>query len=81
MPDQKTSEVFNPSDGTWCTVDDIWPFSRAMNFAVQVMGDDRLCTVVDWGESSIKMRDARGERHHVGSVPSRVLVQQNHTKC
>ncbi|XP_057476454.1 F-box/kelch-repeat protein At1g16250-like isoform X2 [Actinidia eriantha] len=73
MPDQKTSEVFNPSDGTWCTVDDIWPFSRAMNFTVQVMGDGRVYTVVDWGESSIKMWDARGEWHHVGSVPSVVL--------
>lgn len=74
LPDQKTSEVFNPSDSTWCTVDDIWPFSRAMHFAVQVMGDDRVYTVVDWGESSIKTRDAaHGEWHHVGSVPPVVL--------
>lgn len=74
LPDQKTSEVFDPLDTTWCTVDDIWPFSRAMHFAVQVMGDDRVYTVVDWGESSIKTRDTeKSEWQHVGSVPPVVL--------
>lgn len=70
LPEQKTSDVYNPSDRKWCTVDDIWPFSRAMQFAVQVMSDDRVYTVIDWGESSIKTRDTeKGEWHHVGSVP------------
>ncbi|XP_059632058.1 F-box/kelch-repeat protein At1g16250 [Cornus florida] len=74
LPDQTTSEVFNPSDRTWCTVDDIWPFSRAMHLAVQVIGDDQVYTVVDLGESSIKTRDTEnGEWRHVGSVPSVVL--------
>ncbi|XP_048321547.1 F-box/kelch-repeat protein At1g16250 isoform X2 [Ziziphus jujuba] len=74
LPDQNTSEVFDPSDGTWCTVEDIWPFSRAMQFAVQVIEDDRIYTVVDWGESLIKTRDTeKGEWQNVGSVPSVVL--------
>ncbi|KAA8519503.1 hypothetical protein F0562_013759 [Nyssa sinensis] len=73
LPGQNTSEVFDPSDGTWCKVDDIWPFSRAMHLAFQVMGDDQVYTVVDWGESSIKTRDTGGEWRDVGSVPSVVL--------
>lgn len=43
LPEQKTSDVFNPLERTWYTVDDVWPFSRAMHFAVQVMTDDRSC--------------------------------------
>ncbi|XP_009359825.2 F-box/kelch-repeat protein At1g16250 [Pyrus x bretschneideri] len=71
LPDQNTSEVFTPSDGTWRTVEDIWPFSRAMQFAAQVIGDNRIYTVVDWGESLIKTRDTeKGEWYTVGSVPS-----------
>lgn len=71
LPDQNTSEVFSPSDGTWRTVEDIWPFSRAMQFAVQVIGDNRVYTVVDWGESLIKTRDTeKGEWYNIGSVPS-----------
>ncbi|XP_068334001.1 F-box/kelch-repeat protein At1g16250-like [Pyrus communis] len=71
LPDQNTSEVFTPSEGTWCTVEDIWPFSRAMQFAVQVIGDNQIYTVVDWGESLIKTRDTeRGEWYNIGSVPS-----------
>lgn len=74
LPDQNTSEVFDPSDGTWCTGEDIRPFSRAMQFAVQVIGDDQVYTVVDWGESLIKKRDTeKGEWYSVGSVPSVVL--------
>lgn len=79
LPDQSTSEVFNPSDGTWCTVEDIWPFSRAMQFAVQVIGDDRVYTVVDWGESLIKTRDSeQGRWYDIGSVPSVIL--QDHSR-
>lgn len=74
LPDQNTSEVFDPSNKTWCTVEDIWPFSRAMQFAVQVIDDDRIYAVVDWGESLIKTRDTeKGEWHNLGSVPSVVL--------
>jgi hypothetical protein len=74
LPDQKTSEVFSPSDRKWCTVEDIWPFSRAMQFAVQVIGDDRVYTVVDWGESLIKTRNTdKGDWYNVGLVPSVVL--------
>ncbi|XP_063939361.1 F-box/kelch-repeat protein At1g16250 [Daucus carota subsp. sativus] len=70
LPEQKTSDVFDPSERTWYTVDDVWPFSRAMHFAVQVMTDDLVYTVVDWGESCIKSRDTeKGEWRHVGSVP------------
>ncbi|KAJ4722697.1 Kelch repeat-containing F-box family protein [Melia azedarach] len=72
--EQNTSELFDPSNGTWCTVEDTWPFSRAMQFAVQVMEDGRLYTVVDWGESLIKTRDnEKGEWYNVGSVPSVIL--------
>ncbi|OVA13501.1 Kelch repeat type 1 [Macleaya cordata] len=79
LPDQNTSEVFNPSDRTWQTVEDVWPFSRAMQFAVTVVGDDRVYTVVDWGESSIKTRDTdQGEWYNVGSVPPVLLP--DHTR-
>ncbi|KAG6667804.1 F-box/kelch-repeat protein At1g16250 isoform X1 [Carya illinoinensis] len=74
LTDQRTFEVFSPSNRTWCIVDDIWPFSRAMQFAVQVIGDDRVYTVVDWGDSFIRTRDTeQGEWYDVGSVPPVVL--------
>ncbi|KAJ8755453.1 hypothetical protein K2173_019251 [Erythroxylum novogranatense] len=74
LRDVNTSQVFDPNSKTWCTVEDVWPFSRAMQFAVQVMSDDRVYTVVDWGESLIKTRDREGgEWYNVGSVPSVVL--------
>ncbi|WRX23651.1 Kelch repeat type 1 - like 10 [Theobroma cacao] len=74
LAEQTPSEIFDPSNETWCTVDDIWPFSRAMQFAVQVMGNDQVYTVVDWGESLIKARDpVRGEWITVGAVPPVVL--------
>ncbi|MBA0668639.1 hypothetical protein Goklo_001530 [Gossypium klotzschianum] len=70
LAEQNPSEIFDPSNKTWCTVNDIWPFSRAMQFAVQVMGDDQVYTVVDWGESLVKTRDSlRGEWYNVGAVP------------
>lgn len=74
LAEQNTSEVFSPSKKKWCTVEDIWPFSRAMHFAVQVMGDDQVYAVVDWGESLVKTRDTeKGEWYNVGSVPSVLL--------
>lgn len=74
LPELNTSEVFSQSEGTWCTMEDVWPFSRAMQFAVQVIGDNRVYTVVDWGESLIKTRDTeKGEWYNIGSVPSVVL--------
>lgn len=74
LAEHNPSEIFDPSNKTWCTVEDIWPFSRAMQFAVQVMGDDKVYTVVDWGESLIKTRDSRrGEWYNVGAVPPVVL--------
>ncbi|PIA40756.1 hypothetical protein AQUCO_02400075v1 [Aquilegia coerulea] len=74
LPEQNKSEVFSPLDRTWNTVEDLWPFSRAMQFAVTVVGNDRVYTVVDWGESSIKTREAdEGEWYNVGSVPPVVL--------
>ncbi|KAL6190732.1 hypothetical protein ACLB2K_037126 [Fragaria x ananassa] len=74
LRDHNTSAVFSLSDGTWCTMEDIWPFSRSMQFAVQVIGDNRVYTVVDWGESLIKTRDTeKGEWYNLGSVPSVVL--------
>lgn len=74
LPDLNTSEVFSLSEGTWCTMEDVWPFSRTMQFAVQVIGDNRVYTVVDWGESLIKTRDTeKGEWYNIGSVPSVVL--------
>ncbi|KAM4127211.1 hypothetical protein ACJW30_02G073000 [Castanea mollissima] len=74
LPDQKTSEVLSPADRNWCTVEDIWPFSREMQFAAQVIRDDRVYTVVDLGESLIKTRYTdKGEWHNVGSVPSVIL--------
>ncbi|KAL0651464.1 hypothetical protein Bca4012_094155 [Brassica carinata] len=77
--EQSFSEVFNPLEMSWSTVEDIWPFSRAMQFAVQVMKSDRVYTIVDWGESLIKTRDTdEGEWYNVGSVPSVVLA--NHPR-
>jgi hypothetical protein len=74
LPDHKTSEVFDPKDKKWRTVEDIWPFSRAMHLGVQIMKDNRVYTVVDWGESSIKTRDSeKGDWQHVGLVPPVVL--------
>src|SRR5262249_3745342 len=74
------SQVFDPSNKTWCTVEDIWPFSRAMQFAVQVMGNSQVYTVVDWGESLIKTRNSEeGEWYNIGSVPSVILP--NHTRA
>ncbi|XP_030475892.1 F-box/kelch-repeat protein At1g16250 [Syzygium oleosum] len=69
--DQNSSEVFWPLSGLWNTVEDNWPFSRAMQVAVQVIKNDRVYTIVDWGESLIKTRDtAKGEWYNVGKVPS-----------
>ncbi|RZC89108.1 hypothetical protein C5167_030799 [Papaver somniferum] len=74
LPDQNPTVIFSPSDKTWHTVEDIWPFSRAMQFAVTVVGDDRVYTVVDWGESSIRTRDRdQGEWYNVGPVPPVLL--------
>lgn len=78
LAELNTSEVFCPANNTWRTVLDIWPFSRAMHFAVQVMGDDQVYTVVDWGESLVKTRDTeKGEWYSVGSVPSVLLPQHS----
>ncbi|OMO62640.1 Kelch repeat type 1 [Corchorus olitorius] len=74
LAEQNPSEIFDPLKQKWRTVDDIWPFSRAMQFAVQVMGHDQVYTVVDWGESLVKTRDpVRGEWYTVGAVPPVVL--------
>lgn len=74
-----TSQVLDPSGKIWSTVEDLWPFSRAMQFAVQTMADGCLYTIVDWGESLIKTRDSEeGEWYDVGSVPSVILP--NHTR-
>ncbi|XP_059283348.1 F-box/kelch-repeat protein At1g16250 [Lycium ferocissimum] len=68
--EQDTSVVFDPSDETWQHVNDIWPFSRAMHLGIQVLDGGQICTVVDWGGSSIKTRDVEnGEWHHRGLVP------------
>ncbi|XP_022719661.1 LOW QUALITY PROTEIN: F-box/kelch-repeat protein At1g16250-like [Durio zibethinus] len=70
LAEQNPSEIFDPSNKTWCTVNNIWPFSRAIQFAVQVMGDDQVYTVVDSGESLVKTRDSvQGEWYNVGAVP------------
>ncbi|CAL1398976.1 unnamed protein product [Linum trigynum] len=80
LSDVNTSQVFDPSNTTWATVEDVWPFSRAMQFAVQVMGDGQVYTVVDWGESLIKTRDSEdGEWYNVGSVPAVIL--NNHARA
>lgn len=80
LSDMNTTQVFNPSNETWCTMEDIWPFSKAMQFAVQVMCDRRVYTVVDWGESLIKTRDSEGgEWFNVGSAPSVILP--DHTQA
>ncbi|KAJ4848813.1 hypothetical protein Tsubulata_049061, partial [Turnera subulata] len=74
LSDANATQVYNVSNKTWCTVEDIWPFSRAMQFAVQVTSDGKVYTVVDWGESLIKTRDLEGsEWYNVGSVPSIIL--------
>lgn len=79
LPDQNKSEVFNPSDKTWHEVENTWPFSRAMQFAVTVAGNGRVYTVFDWGESCIKTRDSDEEEwYNIGSVPPVVLT--NHTR-
>ncbi|XVE62555.1 hypothetical protein DITRI_Ditri06bG0127300 [Diplodiscus trichospermus] len=64
------SEVFDPSNKTWSLVDDIWPFSRAMQFTIQVVDDDKVYTVVDWRDSWIKVRDSLGGPwYNVGFIP------------
>ncbi|TXG71527.1 hypothetical protein EZV62_000106 [Acer yangbiense] len=74
LADRNRSEVFNPLNSTWCIVEDTWPFSRAMQFSVQVIGDAQVYTVVDWGESLIKTRDnEKGDWYNVGSVPPIIL--------
>ncbi|KAJ8543399.1 hypothetical protein K7X08_005922 [Anisodus acutangulus] len=68
--EQNTYVVFDPSDATWRSVNDIWPFSRAMHLGIQVLDGGHICTVVDWGGSAIKTRDVEnGEWHHRGLVP------------
>lgn len=72
--EQETSVVFDPSDETWLSVDDTWPFSRAMHLGIQVLDGGHICTVVDWGGSSIKTRDMDNrEWHHRGLVPPVIL--------
>ncbi|KDP28026.1 hypothetical protein JCGZ_19106 [Jatropha curcas] len=80
LSDMNASQVFDISSKGWCTVEDIWPFSKAMQFSVQVMGDGQVYTVVDWGESLIKTRDCeKGEWYNVGAVPSVTL--HNHARA
>ncbi|WCJ41903.1 Galactose oxidase/kelch repeat superfamily protein [Euphorbia peplus] len=75
-----TSQVFDLSNKTWHIIEDIWPFSRAMQFSVQVMDDGRVYTVIDWGESLIKARDSEnGEWYNVGALPPVILP--NHTRA
>ncbi|KAL5700449.1 hypothetical protein ACHQM5_025890 [Ranunculus cassubicifolius] len=70
LPDQNISEVYNPSEQTWDQVEGMWPFTRAMQFAATMVGENKVYTVVDWGESSIKTRESdQGEWSNVGSVP------------
>ncbi|PHT42703.1 hypothetical protein CQW23_16728 [Capsicum baccatum] len=72
--EQETSIVFDPSDETWLRVDDIWPFSRALHLGIQVLDGGHICTVVDWGGSSIETRDVDDrEWHHRGLVPPVIL--------
>nr|XP_016445178.1 PREDICTED: F-box/kelch-repeat protein At1g16250-like [Nicotiana tabacum] len=72
--EQETSVVFYPSDETWVSVDDIWPFSRAMHLGIQVLDGGHICTIVDWGGSSVKTREVEdGEWHHRGLVPPVIL--------
>ncbi|XP_016433856.1 F-box/kelch-repeat protein At1g16250-like [Nicotiana tabacum] len=72
--EQETSVVFDPSDETWLSIDDIWPFSRAMHLGIQVLDGGHICTVVDWGGSSVKTREVEdGEWHHRGLVPPVIL--------
>ena len=79
LSEQNTCEVFDPFSRTWCTMVEIWPFSRALQFAVQVIRNDRVYTLVDWGESLIKTRDSEnGEWYTVGSVP--VVVFPEHCR-
>ncbi|XP_050218342.1 F-box/kelch-repeat protein At1g16250 [Mercurialis annua] len=80
LSDINTSQVFDPLKETWCMVEDIWPFSRATQFSVQVMDDGRVYTVADWGESLIKTRDTeKGEWYDVGAVPAVIL--ENHPRA
>ncbi|KAI4365583.1 hypothetical protein MLD38_021554 [Melastoma candidum] len=72
--DENMSQVFCPLSGTWSVVQDSWPFSRAMQVAVQVMEEDHIYTLVDWGESLIKTRDSgEAEWYNVGKVPPVIL--------
>ncbi|KAK4710329.1 hypothetical protein R3W88_004842 [Solanum pinnatisectum] len=68
--EQETSVVFDPSDETWLSVNDTWPFSRAMHLGIQVLDGGHICTVVDWGGSSIETRNVDNrEWHHRGLIP------------
>ncbi|XP_004243661.1 F-box/kelch-repeat protein At1g16250 [Solanum lycopersicum] len=72
--EQETSVVFDPSDETWLSVNDTWPFSRAMHLGIQVLDGGHICTVVDWGGSAIETRDVDNtEWHRRGLVPPVVL--------
>lgn len=72
--EHETSVVFDPSDETWLSVNDTWPFSRAMHLGIQVLDGGHICTVVDWGGSSIETRDVDNrEWHHRGLIPPVIL--------
>ncbi|CAN1141395.1 F-box/kelch-repeat protein At1g16250 [Linum perenne] len=80
LSDGNTSQVYDESDKTWTTRRGVWPFSRAMQFGVEVMRDGQVYTVVDGVERLIKTRDSEdGEWYSVGSVPAVIL--NNHARA
>lgn len=73
-------QIFDPSNKTWFIKEDTWPFSRATQFSVQVIGDCQIYAVIDWGESLIKTRESEnGEWYNVDALPPVTL--ENHTRA
>ncbi|WZZ57717.1 hypothetical protein YC2023_057824 [Brassica napus] len=77
--EQISTQAFNPLEMSWSTVVDIWPLPRRMNYAVQVMKNDRLYSIVIQvlGGRLIQTRgdtDDEGEWYTLGSVPCVVVL-------
>ncbi|XP_013584297.1 PREDICTED: F-box/kelch-repeat protein At1g16250-like [Brassica oleracea var. oleracea] len=77
--EQISTQAFNPLEMSWSTVVDIWPLPRRMNYAVQVMKNDRLYSIVTQvlGGRLIQTRgdtDDEGEWYTLGSVPCVVVL-------
>ncbi|KAF6152450.1 hypothetical protein GIB67_035518 [Kingdonia uniflora] len=64
------SYAFDPSTLLWGLWEDVWPFSRKMDYMNATLDSGKMYIIVDWGNRSIKMRDdGHMEWKDVGSIP------------